>query len=70
MYQYFVYLKLSENRLVIFEKPMNNNDYFILMNIDGGDRELLINYVKMFCMGIILGGTYGKQVINTMQEFQ
>jgi len=70
MYQYFLYLKVSENRLVITENPINDKDYYQLMNNNGGDQQMLMNTIKMFCLGYIYGGQYGKQVINSPHEFQ
>ena len=70
MYQYFLYLRVSENRLVITEKPMNDRDYHHLMDNNGYDHQVLMNSIKMFCLGYICGGQHGKQVVNSPYEFQ
>ena len=70
MYKYFVYLIISENRLIIVDGQIKNSDYCQLMDTCGGNLELAINSCKMFCLGYIYGGQYGKQVKNSPYEFQ
>lgn len=39
MYHFFVYLIISENRLVIVREKIDNPDYFYLMDNHGDDDE-------------------------------
>lgn len=70
MYQYFVYLIISEKRLVILEQPISDNNYHKLMDNNGYNQQMLYNTCKIFCLGYLYGGQYGQQVINSPYEFQ
>jgi len=70
MYYYFVYLKLDENRLVITDNEISDSNYFHLMNNNGGNKQLLFNFCKLFCLGYLYGSNNGgRHVINDQQEF-
>lgn len=70
MYKSFVYLKLSDRRLVIVNKMINDSDYFYLMHSEGNDYKLVMDNCKSFCMGFIRGSEYGEVVVNSDSEFQ
>lgn len=69
MYQYFVYLILSENRLIILDHSIDDKKYTLLMSNNGGDNEMSITVCKTFCLGYLYGGIYGKKVNNSYFEF-
>jgi len=69
-YYFYVYLKLDENRLVISENEINDSNYFHLMNNNSGNRQILFNSCKLFCLGYLYGSNNnGRCVINDPQEF-
>lgn len=70
MYQNFVYLILSEKRLIILDHPINDQNYWHLMDNNGNNQQLLLNTCKTFCLGYLFGSQYGKQVVNSPYEFQ
>ena len=70
MYQYFVYIIISEKRLIILDHARNDNNYSILMDNNGNDQQMLYNTCKIFCLGYLYGGRYGQQVTNSPYEFQ
>ena len=70
MYKYFVYLIISEKRLVIVENPINDKNYYKLMDNNGANRQMLYNNCKIFCLAFLYGGQYGQQVRNSPYEFQ
>jgi hypothetical protein len=70
MYQFFVYLIKSQNRLVILRQKVENFDYQHLMDNNGGDVFQLEHLCKTFCLGYILGAQNGKKPINSLYEFQ
>jgi hypothetical protein len=74
MNQKFVYLILSQKRLVILSSKMNDRDYRELMNTgnDGGIgmESLLMTTCKMFCIGYIMGSQSSIKPVNLLEEFQ
>jgi len=70
MYQFFVYLIKSENRLIILKQSVENSNYIHLMDNNGSDAQILEYLCKTFCLGYINGATSGKKPINNMYEFQ
>jgi hypothetical protein len=70
MYQFFVYLIKSENRLTILRQKVDNPDYLRLMDNNGGNEHQLQYLCKNFCLGYILGAENGKRPINNLYEFQ
>ena len=70
MYQFFVYLIKSENRLVILRERVNDPDYYHLLDNNGGNEVMLHNLCKVFCLGYIIGAEYGKKPANSLYEFQ
>lgn len=70
MYQYFVYLILLENRLIILDHPIHNEKYYLLMSNNGGNKEMLLAICKTFCLGYLYGGEYGKKLNNSAFEFK
>jgi hypothetical protein len=70
LYYYFIYLKLDENRILITEREIKDDNYFYLMDTNGGDKQLLYNLCKMFCLGYIYGSNNGgRNVTNDPIEF-
>jgi hypothetical protein len=70
MFEYFVYLIISEKRLVILDHQMNDKNYHKLMDNNGGNQQLLYNTCKIFCLGYLYGSQYENQVVNSPYEFQ
>ena len=70
IYYYYVYLILTENRLVITENEMNGKNYHLLMNNNGVNKQLLFDTCKIFCLGYLYGSTNGgRSIINNPHEF-
>jgi hypothetical protein len=69
----FVYLDTKANRLMIVQEPINNKDYVQLMDNNGADtfsdRQTLLTFCKMFCIGYVMGGG-NKKPINDLNEFR
>lgn len=70
MHKFFVYLIVSENRLVILKLKNNNPDYFFLMDVNGDDVHHFEYLCKTFCLGFILGAKFEKKPINDLCEFK
>jgi hypothetical protein len=70
MNQCFVYYIKSQNRLIILKDRINNSDYYLLMDNNGGSESELYNLCKTFCIGYILGSQNGLAPINNVIEFQ
>ena len=71
MNQKFVYLILSQKRLVIVSSKITDKDYHELMNTGAdGPESLLITTCKMFCIGYIMGTQSGIKPVNLLEEFQ
>ena len=70
MFEYFVYLIISEKRLVILDHPMNDKNYYKLMDNNGGDQQMLYHICKIFCLGYLYGSKYENHVVNSPYEFQ
>lgn len=70
MFNYFLYLVVSQKRLVITENKIDNKDYHLLMSNSGRDKELLLSYIKIYSLGFLDGGVYGEKVINSKYEFE
>ena len=70
MYEYFVYLILPEKRLVILDHRMNDKNYHLLMNNNGGNQSLLYSLCKTFCLGYLYGGQHGQKIVNSPYEFE
>jgi len=70
MFKYFVYLKKSENRIIITDVEINDYDYHHLMDNNGSDENLLKTYCNVFCLGYYVGVGYGIRPINDPSEFQ
>lgn len=70
MNQKFVYLILSQRRLVILSSKMHDKDYHELMNTADGPESFLITTCKMFCIGFIMGSQSGTNPVNLLEEFQ
>ena len=69
-HQFFVYLIVSENRLVILKHEVKNQNYVRLMDNNGTDPNILESLCKTFCLGFILGSGIGKKPINNLWEFE
>ena len=74
MYKGFVYLIISENRLVITEQAIVDTDYHLLMNNNGGNRHYIREICNVFCLAYIYGTQHGKatskEISNNVYEFQ
>ena len=70
MYQFFVYLIKSENRLVILKEKINNPDYLYLMDNYGDDEEICEYFSKIFCIGYMQGTKNGTKPVNDINEFK
>ncbi len=70
--EFYVYLILSENRLVILRQKVENSDYYLILNNSGDSSQinLLESFCKTFCLGFILGSESTKRPINNIYEFQ
>jgi len=67
---YYVYLILSENRLVIMENKFVNDDYHLLMDNNGENKISLYNTCKIFCLGYLYGSrSNGRIIINDPHEY-
>lgn len=66
----FVYLIISEKRLVITQNQINSKNYQLLMNTDGFNG---VQLCKMFCIGYLMGNTIGREtsytILNDVKEF-
>jgi hypothetical protein len=69
MIKFYVYLILSQNRLVIMETENTSSDYFRLMDNNGYDRVLQLSQCKLFCIGYTNGSKLKNPVINSVLEF-
>ena len=70
MTNWYVYLKLNENRLVINNSKINDNNYHQLMYSHGMNSALGLNNCKIFCLGYLYGNKEKRMIINDLQEFQ
>ena len=70
MYYFYVYLILSENRIVILKNKMVDDDYFELMNCNGVNEYNLLSTCKMFCFGYMIGSKHKRKLVNNIYEFQ
>ncbi len=70
MYKCFVYLIISENRLVIMDNSVDDKNYHLLMNNEGYDRVTLRQLCKMYCLGYFYAGSHNIKVVNSPYEFQ
>lgn len=66
----FVYLILSEKRLVITQNPINSKNYYKLMDTDAFNGVAMC---KMFCIGYLMGNSIGREssytILNDVREF-
>jgi hypothetical protein len=69
MNKQFVYLILSEDRLIITENKINDIDYWLLFRIESNDYVQNINMCKTFCMGMIYGNQTNRKIVNNENEF-
>lgn len=68
-YTFYIYLVLSQNRLVITQQKIVNIDYHLLMYNDGFDPITLNLICKTFCLGYICGNASGRKILNDPNEF-
>ena len=68
MGMHYVYLILSQNRLIITSVQIDDSDYFQLLN-NSGNAVRAMDFCKTFCIGYILGSTSGRKIVNTLYEF-
>lgn len=68
----YVYLILSENRLVILRQKNDDPNYYHLLNNNGhvSQQNMLEAICKTFCIGYILGSERSKKCVNNIYEFQ
>lgn len=62
MYKFYVYLILSENRLVILKQQITDKDYHELVKITRNHEECGRDSCKMFCLGYILGSQGDRKI--------
>lgn len=70
MHEYFVYLIVPENRIIIVQEKLNNSDYLELMSVTGYNKQQLLRTCNTFCLGYIMGGLYGEKPVNLPEEFK
>ena len=70
MHKRFVYLNVSQKRLMITSNEMNDKECIQLMNNNGGDIYMLEGLCKTFCLGYILGSKGGIEIANSLHEFR
>lgn len=68
MFCKYIYLIISQKRLVIADHEIIDEDYKELLNTNGPDLSIINNSCKIFCFGYILGSRNGG-VVNTLKEF-
>lgn len=68
-YNRFIYLIIDESRLVITEKEIEHENYFLLINTDGEDENILQSGCEMFCLGFITSSYNEIKVKNNINEF-
>lgn len=66
MYTYYVYLNITENRLIITSQKIIDKKYSQLMHSTG---SISLDICKMFCIGYIMGSKF-KTPINSIEEFK
>lgn len=69
MSTFYVYLILSQNRLVILQSLMQSDDYHMLFS-SKGNPMLGENNCKIYCMGYMVGTHAAKTPINSAEEFE
>lgn len=70
MNDYYVYLIQSQKRLTIEKQKIINPDYLHLMDNNGVDEEIRLNFCKLFCLGYLLGNKNKKtELVNNPLEF-
>ena len=69
MHYFYVYLILSQNRLVITKQKIDRADYHPLLDNNGGNEQVLYTICKMFCLGYISGSISGRKIVNDPSEF-
>lgn len=72
MYKFFVYLIISEKRLVILGNDIVNEDYHGLFNNSGNNREIQYEFCKTFCVAYLRGSreiNIDTVLINDINEF-
>ena len=70
MYKRYVYLIISQNRLVILNEEKNDKDYHLFLENNGSSRDELMMACKVFCAGFILGANSDCKPINELKEFE
>ena len=68
MYKFYVYLDSKNNRLIIVDKGIENEDFLQLLDINGQEKETIHTYCKLFCIGYIIGSKE-ETPINDINEF-
>jgi hypothetical protein len=65
--KHYVYLIISQNRLVITADSINKEDYIFMLSSEGvASKEIC----KAFCAGCLMGSINGIKFVNTIEEFQ
>jgi hypothetical protein len=62
---WFVYLIISQKRLIVVNHSMSGDDYHLFLKSEGTNSEYSC---KTFCIGYIYGS--GIKVINYVEEFK
>lgn len=70
MTKLFVYLIISQSRLIITKKEYDDSDYLRLTTLESFNESLLMNAAKSFCSGYIVGRNINVDVVNDIDEFK
>jgi hypothetical protein len=65
--KHYVYLIISQNRLVITSVKMSNEAYHFMFSSEG---HFSLVSCKTFCAGCLMGSATGIKLVNTIEEFQ
>lgn len=70
MKKLYVYLILSQKRLIITENEILDDDHHLLLRSTGPNIEHTRALCKTYCIGYIIGNKTSGKVINDPQEFK
>jgi len=78
MYTHYVYLIVSQRRIVVLPSPVKDEDYVELLQQQASNRHTGECVSKSFAAGIVMGSKHlggfmgplkGGQVVNELDEF-
>jgi hypothetical protein len=70
MTKLYVYIIISQNRLVITKKEYDDSDHLRLTTLESYNEAMLMNTAKTLCSGYILGRNINIDVVNDIDEFK